>query len=95
MISSFVLISRIIRYNLKIIFAGRFFLFLLAAFAFYVFFMVVSVFDNTELNIAFLYEITFFPALLLIFYTVPYFTLRMQNQWTVTCFLRNQKLQPQ
>ena len=60
MISSMILVSRIIRYNLKIIFAGRFFLFLLAAIAFYIFFMMVSVFDNVEINIAFLYEITFF-----------------------------------
>ncbi len=72
MTSSMILISRIIRYNLKIIFAGRFFLFLLAAIAFYIFFMIVSVFDNVEINIAFLYEITFFPALLLIFYPVVF-----------------------
>lgn len=70
--SSIILISRIIRYNLKIIFAGRFFLFLLAAIVFYVFFMVVSVFDNVEINIGFMYEITFFPALLLIFYPMVF-----------------------
>ncbi len=72
MISSLVLVSRIVRYNLKIVFAGRFFLFLLAAIAFYAFFMVISVYDNTEINIAFLYDITFFPALLLIFYPVVF-----------------------
>lgn len=70
--SSIILISRIMRYNLKIIFAGRFFLFLLAAIVFYCFFMVVSVFDNVEINIGFMYEITFFPALLLIFYPVVF-----------------------
>ena len=72
MVSSLTLISRIIRYNLKIIFAGRFFLFLIAAIAFYIFFMVISVFDNVEINIAFLYDITFFPALLLIFYPMVF-----------------------
>ena len=70
--SSIILISRIIRYNLKIIFAGRFFLFLLAAIAFYGLFMMISVFDNVEINIGFLYEITFFPALLLIFYPMVF-----------------------
>lgn len=70
--SALMLIGRIIRYNLKIVFAGRFFFFLLAALAFYVFFMVISVFDNVELNIAFLYDITFFPALLLIFYPMVF-----------------------
>lgn len=70
--SSLILIVKIIRYNLKIIFAGRFFLFLLAAIAFYVFFMIISVFDNVEINIALLYDITFFPALLLIFYPMVF-----------------------
>jgi hypothetical protein len=72
MTSSLILIGKIIRYNLKIIFAGRFFLFLLAAVAFYVFFMMISVFNNVEINIAFLYDITFFPALLLIFYPMVF-----------------------
>ncbi|MDB4769294.1 MAG: hypothetical protein P8M17_04070 [Saprospiraceae bacterium] len=72
MINSIMLTSRIIRYNLKIIFAGRFFFFLLAALVFYVFFMVVSVYDNVEINIGFMYEITFFPALLLIFYPMVF-----------------------
>lgn len=72
MYSSIVLISRIIRYNLKVVFAGRFILFLLAAIAFYIFFMMISVYDNVELNSEFLYEITFFPALLLIFYPMVF-----------------------
>ena len=72
MISTLVLISRIIRYNFKIVFAGRFFLFLLAALAFYVFFMVISVFDNVQINIATLYDITLLPALLLIFYPMVF-----------------------
>jgi hypothetical protein len=66
--NSIILISRLIRYNLKIIFAGRFFLFLLAALAFYLFFMVVSVFDNVDVDMEVLYELTFFPGVLLIFY---------------------------
>lgn len=72
MTSALILLGKIIRYNLKIVFAGRFFLFLLAAIAFYIFFMVISVFDNEEINIGFMYEITFFPALLLIFYPMVF-----------------------
>ncbi|GLR19860.1 hypothetical protein GCM10007940_44760 [Portibacter lacus] len=34
--------------------------------------MTISVFDNVEINIAFLYDITFFPALLLIFYPMVF-----------------------
>lgn len=72
MLNALTLLGRIIRYNLKIIFAGRFLWFLLAALAFYLFFMVVSVFDNVEINISVIYELTFFPAILLIFYPVVF-----------------------
>lgn len=68
MLNAIRLVSRIIRYNLKIIFAGRFFLFVLAALAFYIFFMVVSVLDNDDIDIGLLYSLTFFPGILLIFY---------------------------
>ncbi|MCB0376529.1 MAG: hypothetical protein KDD04_11465 [Sinomicrobium sp.] len=66
--NAMILISRLIRYNLKVIFAGRFIWFLLAALAFYLFVMVISVFDNVDVNISILYDLTFFPAILLIFY---------------------------
>ena len=72
MLSRFILIGRSIRYNLKIIFAGRFFLFLLASIGFYMFAMIVSVYNGAEINISFLYDITFFPALLLIFYPMVF-----------------------
>ena len=68
MLNSIKLAGRLIRYNLKIIFAGKFFWFLLAALGFYLFFMVVAVLDNEETDISLIYEISFFPALLLIFY---------------------------
>lgn len=66
------LISRIIQYNLKIIFAGRFLWFLLAALGFYLFFMVVNVMEGEEINIGLIYELTFFPAILLIFYPMVF-----------------------
>ncbi|WP_235298212.1 hypothetical protein [Portibacter marinus] len=72
MTSSLILILQVIRYNLKVVFAGRFILFLLAAIAFYIFFMIVSVFDNVDFNLSVMYEITFLPALLLIFYPVVF-----------------------
>lgn len=72
MLNSIILTTRLIRYNLKIIFAGRFIWFLLAALGFYFFFMVVSVYDNVETDISLIYEISFFPALLLIFYPMVF-----------------------
>ncbi len=68
MLNAITLTGRIIRYNLKIIFAGRFIWFVLAALAFYIFFMIISVVENLDLGIGVLYNQTFLPGILLIFY---------------------------
>ncbi|NET32148.1 MAG: hypothetical protein F6K19_09105 [Cyanothece sp. SIO1E1] len=70
--NALLLLSRLVRYNLKIIFAGRFIWFLLAALGFYIFFMVISVLDNDEIDIGSIYSLTFFPAILLIFYPMVF-----------------------
>ena len=63
---------RVIKYNLKVIFAGKFFWFLLAAFAFFAFFMFNLAWNRGEINEAAIYNILFFPCLLLIFYPVVF-----------------------
>ena len=62
----------IIRYNLKIIFAGKFFWFLLAALAFFAFFMFQRAWNREEINEAAIYSMLMFPCLLLIFYPVVF-----------------------
>lgn len=57
-----------IRYNLKIIFAGRFFWFLMAAFAFFLFFAIEVVWNRGTLSEGTVYELLIFPGMLLIFY---------------------------
>ncbi len=57
-----------IRYNLKIIFAGRFFWFLLAAFALFLFFAIQTVLDRGTLSEGTVYNLLIFPGILLIFY---------------------------
>lgn len=59
---------RIIRYNLKIIFAGRFIWFLLASFAFYLFFAIIQVYDNQPFGEGEIYNLLLFPGILLVFY---------------------------
>jgi hypothetical protein len=59
---------RMIRYNLKIIFAGRFFWFLLAAFAFFLFFAIQTVWNREALSEGTVYNLLIFPGILLIFY---------------------------
>ncbi len=57
-----------IRYNLKIIFAGRFIWFLLAAFAFFLFFAIQTVWNGEALTDGTVYNLLIFPGILLIFY---------------------------
>jgi hypothetical protein len=62
----------VIQYNLKIIFAGKFFWFLLASFAFFAFFMFQLVWNRGEINEGAVYSMLLFPCLLLIFYPVVF-----------------------
>lgn len=66
------LTTKIVRYNLKIIFAGKFFWFLLAAFAFFAFFMFQQAWNRAEINEGSIYNLLLFPCLLLIFYPVVF-----------------------
>ena len=67
------LVTKIIRYNLKIIFAGKFFWFLLAALGFFCYLMFNQVWDKIEeINEASIYTVLLFPCLLLIFYPVVF-----------------------
>ncbi|MDR0421676.1 MAG: hypothetical protein LBH72_01535 [Proteiniphilum sp.] len=62
------LTAAIIRHNLKIIFAGKFLWFMLAAFTFFAFFMFRQAWDRAEISDATIYNLLLFPCLLLIFY---------------------------
>ncbi|MDR0743688.1 MAG: hypothetical protein LBF05_04965 [Tannerella sp.] len=66
------IVTGVIRYNLKIIFAGKFFWFLLAAFAFFAFFMFQQAWNRSETNEGSIYSLLLFPCLLLIFYPVVF-----------------------
>lgn len=63
-----VVTMRMIRYNLKIIFANRFIWFLLSAFAFFVFFAIQSVLERNTIDDGSIYSLLIFPGILLIFY---------------------------
>ena len=67
-----IIISKIIQYNLKIIFAGKFFWFLLAAFALFGFLMFQFAWERGEINEGTIYQQLIFPCLLLIFYPVVF-----------------------
>lgn len=62
------ILGKMIRYNLKIIFANRFIWFLIAALAFFLFFAVQVVLNNETLGEDVVYGLLIFPGVLLIFY---------------------------
>jgi hypothetical protein len=64
----FNLILKIFRYNLKIIFAGRFIWFVLAALVFFILLSINLAFNEPGFNSAAIFRTLFFPGILLIFY---------------------------
>ena len=66
--NNLVILVRMIRYNLKIIFANRFIWFLLAAMAFFIFFAIQRVLDRNIITEDTIYGLLIFPGILLIFY---------------------------
>jgi len=63
-----IILYRMIRYNLKIIFANRFIWFLISAFAFFAFFTIQSVWERNIIVDGSIYNLLIFPGILLIFY---------------------------
>ncbi len=62
------LVMRMARYNLKIIFAGRFFWFVLASLVFYILLSLQLVFNVPGFNSSNIYGILLLPGILLVFY---------------------------
>lgn len=62
------ILIKMIRYNLRIIFANRFIWFLLAALGFFLFVAVQIVLDRTTMSEEVVYNSLIFPGILLIFY---------------------------
>jgi hypothetical protein len=63
-----IIVIRMIRYNLKIIFANRFVWFLISAFAFFAFFTIQRVLNGGIIVDGTIYNLLLFPGILLIFY---------------------------
>jgi hypothetical protein len=61
-------VSKLVKYNLKVIFAGKFVWFILAALLFFIFLMVEIVWEQNDIDEGLIYGILVFPGLLLIFY---------------------------
>ncbi len=66
------LVGKMIQYNFRIIFGGRFIWFLLAVFAFYAFVAIMAVWNGELPDEEFVYDTLLFPAILLIFYPMTF-----------------------
>jgi len=67
-----VILVKMIRYNLKIVFANKFLYFLLAAFAFFVLVTVIDLFSGSGQSIEDVFYLLLFPGILLIFYPTAF-----------------------
>ena len=56
------------RYNMKIIFGGKFVYFILAALIFFLVFGIIMALEESEFDIGEIYALLAFPAILLVFY---------------------------
>jgi hypothetical protein len=59
---------KLVRYNLRIIFGGRFILFVFAAFAFFILFGTTMALNAQSVEMENIYNLLTFPAILLVFY---------------------------
>jgi hypothetical protein len=63
------IVPKLVKYNIKIIFAGKFIWFILAALVFLLFVMFQSAWDkNTDISEKLIYGLLLFPSMLLVFY---------------------------
>ncbi|MFO7617892.1 MAG: hypothetical protein R6V75_11640 [Bacteroidales bacterium] len=61
-------VFNMIRYNLKVIFGGKFIWFLLASLAFFIIVLLITLFSGSTIHSGTMYELLLYPGLLLVFY---------------------------
>jgi len=70
--NTLVLLITLFRYNLKVIFANKFIYYLLAAVAFFLMIVIISLFSDRDPQVYHAYYWLLFPGLLLVFYPTVY-----------------------
>ncbi len=66
--NNLIVLSRMVKYNLRIIFANKFIWFLITSFGFFIFFAIQFVWEGETINDGTIYNLLLFPGILLIFY---------------------------
>lgn len=70
--SFLLLLYKLIVYNVKVIFGNKFVYFVVAAFLFFAFVIMLTILDDPDFDEALIYGFLVFPGLLLIFYPMAY-----------------------
>lgn len=70
--NTWTLFRKMVKYNMKVIFGNRFIWFVLAAIAFYFFIAITNIYDNNQIDEAFIFDLQIMPGLLLIFYPMTF-----------------------
>jgi hypothetical protein len=70
--SYLLLLYKLMIYNIKVIFGNKFVYFVVAAFLFFAFIIMITILDDPDFNEAVIYGFLVFPGLLLIFYPMAY-----------------------
>jgi len=70
--SYLLLLYKLMTYNTKVIFGNKFIYFVLAAFLFFAFIILITILDDPDFNEAVIYGFLVFPGVLLIFYPMAY-----------------------
>jgi hypothetical protein len=70
--SYLLLLYKLMIYNIKVIFGNKFVYFVVAAFLFFAFVIMLTILDDPDFNEAVIYGFLVFPGLLLIFYPMAY-----------------------
>jgi hypothetical protein len=68
MMNKLFLFWKMTRYNLQIVFSGKFIWFMLASLAFFLFFCTIMAFNNNNIQYKDIYDTLVFPGMLLMFY---------------------------
>ena len=70
--SFFTNLFRLAKYNMRIIFGGKFGYFILAALIFFMLFGTIMAFEESEMDLGDIYGILLFPSILLVFYPTAF-----------------------
>jgi len=85
-------IIKLARYNMRIVFGGKFIYFILGAFGFFLLISIIWAIDDDNLWVSDMYGLLIFPAILLVFYPSVFGIQNDADQRTLEIIFRHTRL---